>query len=108
MTTIVALQAAILATTAYVLFFNRTLGRSLMSTQAQVDAVVAQLAKAKTEIVGKIADLQLALDDAGVADVVDVSELVAAAQALDDIVPDVPEVEDEVPAEVVGDEAEEV
>jgi hypothetical protein len=106
--TMLWLQAAILATTAYVLFFNRTLGRSLMSTQAQVDAVVAQLAKAKTEIVGKIADLQLALDDAGVADVVDVSELVAAAQALDDIVPDVPEVEDEVPAEVVGDEAEEV
>jgi len=98
------IQAAILATTAYILFYNRTLGRSVMSTQAQVDAVVAQLAKAKTEIVEKIADLQLALDDAGVAEVVDVSELVAAAQALDDIVPDAPEVDDEVPAEVEGDD----
>lgn len=71
-----------------------------MSTQAAIDAVVQQLAKAKGEIVSKIADLNVQIEDAGVKDVVDTSELVAAAQALDDIVPDVPEVEEELPAEV--------
>ena len=66
-----------------------------MSAQETVNAVVAQLGKAKAELLEKIADLQLQLDDAKVADVVDLSELVAVAQALDDIVPD----ESEEPAE---------
>ena len=110
MTTILFMQAAILTLIAYQLFFNTTLGKAIMTTQAQVDAVVAQLRKAKSEIVGKIADLQLQLDDNGVADVIDLTELTAAAQALDDVVPDVveelpAEVEDELPAEVEGDDA---
>lgn len=66
-----------------------------MSAQETVNAVVAQLGKAKAELLEKIADLQLQLDDAKVADVVDLSELVAVAQALDDIVPDAEEPADE-------------
>jgi len=84
---------AILLTLAWILFFNHQLGRHLMSTQAAIDAVVAQLGKAKGEIISKIADLQIQLDDANVADVVDITDLVAAAQALDDIVPDAVEAE---------------
>lgn len=73
-----------------------------MSVQNAVDTVVAQIRKGTTEVVAKIADLQAKVD-AGEA--VDLSELAAAAQALDDIVPDVPvEVPDEVPADVDGDE----
>jgi hypothetical protein len=64
------------------------LERDIMSTQEAINAVVAQLAKAKDELVAKIADLNVQIADAGVADVVDTSELTAAAQALDDIVPD--------------------
>ena len=71
-----------------------------MSTQETVNAIAAQLRKAKDEIVAKIVDLNVQLEDAGVADVVDTSELVAVAQALDDIVPDAPEVVEDVPAEV--------
>ena len=80
--------AAVLLIQGFTLFAVSTFGRHLMSTQAAVDAVVAQLAKAKSEIVAKIADLNVQIEDAGVADVVDTSELTAAAQALDDIVPD--------------------
>jgi hypothetical protein len=71
-----------------------------MSTQETVNAIAAQLRKAKDEIVAKIVDLNVQLEDAGVADVVDTSELVAVAQALDDIVPDAPDVVEDVPAEV--------
>lgn len=74
---------------------NHSNRKAIMSTQDAVDAVVAQLRKARTEIenakaelLSKIADLAIQLDDAKVADQVDVSELVAVAQALDDIVPD--------------------
>lgn len=64
----------------------------MSSTQDAVNAVVAQLNKAKGEIVAKIADVQAQLDAANVpAEQVDLSELTAAAQALDDVVPDVPE-----------------
>ena len=93
--------SAVLAIQGFTLFAVSTFGRHLMSTQAAVDAVVAQLAKVKDEIVGKIADLNVQIEDAGVADLVDTSELVAAAQALDDIVPDAPEVVEEVVSEVV-------
>ena len=92
--------SAILFAQAFTIFGLYVYGRNLMSTQAAIDAVVQQLAKAKGEIVSKIADLNVQIEDAGVKDVVDTSELVAAAQALDDIVPDVPEVEEELPAEV--------
>lgn len=63
------------------------------ASQDVVDAVVAQLGKAKGEIVARIADVQSQLDAASVpAESVDLSALTAAAQSLDDIVPDVPEV----------------
>jgi DNA repair exonuclease SbcCD ATPase subunit len=58
-----------------------------------LNAVSAQLDKAKTEIVTKIADLEAALATAGQipADAQAVIDsLKAQAQALDDIVPDVP------------------
>jgi len=81
------------------------LGKALIMVQAAVDKVTEQLKKvyvevteAKAELASKIADLQLQLDDNNVADVIDLTELVAAAQALDDIVPDA------VPSEVVPDE----
>lgn len=68
-----------------------------MSTQtelaASINAVKDQLAKVGTEINGKIAELTAALDNAGavspeVQDAID--GLKAAAQSLDDIVPDAP------------------
>lgn len=62
-----------------------------MSTQDAVNAVTEQLVKAQREIVARIADVQAQLDAAGVAEQIDLSSLTAAAQALDDVVPD-PEV----------------
>ena len=55
--------------------------------------IADQLVKAKTEIVNKIADLETALSNAGAlpADAQDaLTALKTTAQALDDIVPDVP------------------
>ena len=60
----------------------------IMSTQDTINAVVAQLGKAKDEILTEIADLNAKIITAGVADQVDTSALTAAAQALDNIVPD--------------------
>ncbi|MFD4442506.1 hypothetical protein ACFWPK_22320 [Nocardia sp. NPDC058519] len=60
-----------------------------------------QLTKAQAEIVGKIANLEQLLVDAGKLDDTDLAalaELKSAAQALDDVVPDQVPVED-VPAE---------
>lgn len=92
-------DALILLVLAFVLFAVSTIGRHLMSTQATIDAVVAQLSKARGEIVAardellaRIADIQDQLDNAGAADEVDLSALTAVAQILDDIVPDAPEV----------------
>jgi predicted Zn-dependent protease with MMP-like domain len=62
-----------------------------MSVQSAVDAITSQLTKAQREIVARIADVQAQLDAAGVAEQIDLSSLTAAAQALDDVVPD-PEV----------------
>lgn len=59
-----------------------------MATQDTINAVVAQLGKAKDEILTQIADLNAQIANAGVAEQVDTSALTAAAQALDDIVPD--------------------
>lgn len=61
-------------------------------TQAAIDALVAQLAKARDEIVTKLeqatTNVEAQLVEAGVAEQVDLSALTAIAQALDDIVPD--------------------
>lgn len=53
--------------------------------QDAVDQVAAQLAKAQAEIQSKIADLEIQI---GLGETVDLSALKAAAQALDDVVPD--------------------
>jgi len=74
-------------------FLTLTIGRLIVSTQESIDAIVVQLGKAKDEVVAKIADVQAQLDAAAVpAEVVDLSALSAAAQALDDVVPDAPAV----------------
>ena len=74
-------------------YLTLTIGRLAMSTQESIDAIVVQLGKAKDEVVAKIADVQAQLDAAAVpAEVVDLSALSAAAQALDDVVPDAPAV----------------
>ena len=77
----------------------------LVSTQDAVNAVTAQLVKAQREIVSRIADVQAQLDAAGVAEQIDLSSLTAAAQALDDVVPDelVDEVVVDEPADVEAD-----
>lgn len=82
--------AAILTIQAFTLSATSTIGRHLMATQDIIDAVVAQLAKAKDEILTKIADLNAQIEAAGVAEQVDTSALTAAAQALDDVVVDTP------------------
>lgn len=83
-------HAAALFALSFAIYQLTTLGKAVMSTQDAVNAVVAQLAKAKGEIVAKIADVQAQLDAASVpAEVVDLSALTEAAQALDDVVPDV-------------------
>ena len=70
-------------------FLTLTIGRFIVSTQESIDAVVAQLGKAQAEIVANIADVQAQLDAANVpAEVVNLDALTAAAQALDDVVPD--------------------
>jgi hypothetical protein len=73
-------------------FLTLTIGRLIVSTQESIDAVVAQLDKAKVEIVAEIASVQAQLDAAGAAEQVDLSGLTAIAQSLDDIVPDAPPV----------------
>ena len=77
----------------------------IMATQEAVNAIVAQVKKGTAEVVAKIAELQAAAD-AG--QPVDLTELAAAAQALDDIVADAPVVEpvEPVAPEVEGDEDE--
>lgn len=80
--------AIILAVQGFSLFTTSIIGRHLMSQQDQIDALVAQLGKARQEIIGKISDLAIQLDDAGVADKVDLTGLVAAVQAIDNVVPD--------------------
>lgn len=70
-------------------YLSHNLGRFTMSVQSAVDAITAQLTKAQGEIVSRIADVQAQLDNAGLADDIDLSSLSAAAQALDDVVADV-------------------
>jgi hypothetical protein len=102
-------DAAILIAIGFTLIIQSKLGHHMASQQQAVDAVVEQLVKSREEILGaqrdlfsKIADVQAQLDAADVA-TVDLSALSAAAQALDDIVPDAV-VEAPVVDEVVVDE----
>lgn len=67
---------------------NHLRGVIMSEVQAAVDALVAQLRKATGEVQAKIADLNVQIADAGVADKVDLTELTAAVQMLDDITPD--------------------
>jgi len=88
-----ALQSATLAALAYILLFNHHLGKVTIMTQESIDAAVVQIRKGTAEVRSLINDLQIQLAEKELADVVDVTELVAAAQALDDIVPDAVEAE---------------
>jgi len=88
-----ALQSATLAALAYILLFNHHLGKVTIMTQESIDAAVLQIRKGTAEVRSLINDLQIQLAEKELADVVDVTELVAAAQALDDIVPDPVEAE---------------
>jgi len=88
-----ALQSATLAALAYILLFNHHLGKVTIMTQESIDAAVLQIRKGTAEVRSLINDLQIQLAEKELADVVDVTELVAAAQALDDIVPDVVDAE---------------
>lgn len=75
---------------------KRLEGIIMSESQDAVDAVVAQLVKAQAEIVAEIANLEAQI---GAGEAPDLTALKAAAQALDDVVPDAP-VED-VPVEDV-------
>lgn len=86
----IALIAAILLIQGFTLFIISTLGHHLMSTQDTIDTIVATLAKAKSEIVNEIGKLNEQIAAAGVAEQVDTTALEAVAQALDDVVLDVP------------------
>jgi len=72
-------------------YLTVTIERLTMSLQSSLDEIVVKLGAVRQEIVGKLADVQAQLDAANVpAETVDLSALTAAAQALDDIVPDAP------------------
>ena len=62
------------------------LGKIMSENQAKIDALAAQLAKAKAEIVAQIEELK---NQPG-AEVLDFSALESAAQGLDDLNPDEP------------------
>lgn len=62
----------------------------MSETQEKINALAAQLAKAKAEILAQIAALQKQIDDGAV---VDLTALTAAVQGLDDLNPDEPETE---------------
>ena len=107
--TFVIFDALIFLILAFILFAVSTTGRQVMSVQETIDTVVAQLAKAREEIVqardellAGIAEVQEQLDSVEAPEDVDLTALTAAAQSLDDIVPDaVPEVPVEEPVEDV-------
>lgn len=60
------------------------------ATQDTIDAIVAQLGKVKSELIAKLTDLQAQIDAGTPAEQLDLGPLTAAAQALDDLVPDAP------------------
>lgn len=87
--------AAILAALAFVLLQLSTIGRHLMATQADVDALVVQVVKIGDEVKSAAAVLKAELESvkeqlaaAGAAETVDLTGLAAAIQVVDDINPD--------------------
>ena len=73
--------------------FERRMEMKLEELSAQLLSVSSQMAKAKDEILSKIAELEAAVGNAAdlPQEVVDaVAAVVGAAQQLDDIVPDAP------------------
>ena len=78
-----------------------TLRRSIMTIRDDIAAVTGQLGKARDEILGKLAELEQKIVD-GTVTAEDLAPLKAAAQSLDDVVPDptpAPEPEPETPGE---------
>lgn len=61
-----------------------------MSQQGIVNRVVAQLSRAKEEIIGKLTELQTQIDNGVPAEELDLGPLTDLAQALDDVVLDAP------------------
>lgn len=94
------ITAAVLLTQAFTLFAISAQGRQLMSQQAELDNLTALVKKGTAEVVGLVAALRDEIAAGVPAEQLDLTGLSAAAQALDDIVPDVPEVADELPADV--------
>ena len=62
-------------------------GKMIMGLKDDLDAVLAQLGKAKTEILAKLADLEAKVA-AGQDVAQEISDLKAMAQGMDDVVPD--------------------
>ena len=76
-----------------------TLRRSIMTIRDDIAAVTGQLGKARDEILGKLAELEQKIVD-GTVTAEDLAPLKAAAQALDDVVPDpAPDPDPETPVE---------
>ena len=92
--------AALLLIQAFTLFAVSAQGRRIMSQQAELDTLTAVVKKGTAEVVALVAALRDQIAAGVPAEQLDLSGLSAAAQALDDIVPDVPEVADDVPADV--------
>jgi hypothetical protein len=96
-------HAATLSALAFVIFQTTLIGRSLMATQAQVDALTAQVVKVRGEIQvikTEVVNLKDQLANAETVEQIDLSALESAVQAADDenvdVVPVVaPEVEGE-------------
>lgn len=87
--------AAILAALGFTIYQTTTIGRHLMATQQDVDALTAQVVKIGDEVktahavlVAELADVKAQLAAAGSADKVDLTGLAAAIQNVDDINPD--------------------
>jgi hypothetical protein len=66
----------------------KKIGKQMSETQEKIDALAAQLAKVKNEILAQVAALQAQIDDGAV---VDLTALTAAVQGLDDLNPDEPD-----------------
>jgi hypothetical protein len=91
-----------LAMVSAVAWFGIQIERNVVSeVQDVVDAVVGQLGKVRDEILSRLSEVQAQVDLAGVKEEVDLSGLVAIADALDAIVPDAA-VEAEVDVEYEG------
>jgi hypothetical protein len=91
-----------LAMVSAVTWFGIRIGKDVMSeVQSVVDAVVGQLGKVRDEILSRLSEVQAQVELAGVKEEVDLSGLVAIADALDAIVPDAA-VEAEVDVEYEG------